>query len=127
MRTDLVVDALLCEILRTPSTFENVEAVRRSFLKLPQRSPRKNSAAFELSALTTIRIFTLDLLLYSNKTLVEYKLFALDFQDCLALFLSSLEAIPENTIVFFSSDALYHLPGFQQTLALFTKGLSIKI
>lgn len=95
---------------RTARSAENIELVRRSVLQSPQRSARKHASAVGLSARTVRRILHEELKFHPYKLAVVQELNPRDFvareNACAALL-----GLPEDTIVFFSDEAHFHISG----------------
>ena len=97
---------------QTARTPENVERVRRSFLRSPRRSARRHAAALGMSDRTVRRILHQDLNFHPYKMAVAQELGERDFHArrnaCEAL----RENLPQDALVFFSDEAHFHISGY---------------
>lgn len=95
---------------RTARSPQNIDMVRLSVLRSPQRSARKHAAAVGLSTRSVRRILHDELKFHPYKLAVVQELIPRDFvareNACEALL-----AMPQGALVFFSDEAHFHLTG----------------
>ncbi|XP_057675297.1 uncharacterized protein LOC130905701 isoform X2 [Corythoichthys intestinalis] len=95
---------------RTARTPQNIDAVRQSVLRSPQRSARKHASALGLSARSVRRILHEDLKFHPYKLAMVQELNPRDFiareNACEVLL-----GLPDDTLIFFSGEAHFHLSG----------------
>ena len=89
----------------------NVEAVRQSVLRLPQRSARKHAVALRLSNTTVRCILHLDLKFHPYKMATAQKLYAQDRENRVNCCQRILANVPPTAIVLTSGKAYFHLTG----------------
>ncbi|XP_011049237.1 PREDICTED: uncharacterized protein LOC105142985 [Acromyrmex echinatior] len=92
--------------IRSP---ENIEAVRASILRSPQRSARKHASALGLSDRSMRRILHDDLHFHPYKIAIAHELSERDFNSRRNACEVLLEVVSEDAIVFFSDEAHFHL------------------
>ena len=95
---------------RTARSPQNIEAVRQSILRSPRRSARKHASALGLSARSVRRILHEELKFHPYKLVVAQELIPRDF-DAREAACRALLDLPDDTLVFFSDEAHFHLSG----------------
>lgn len=96
---------------KTTRTPENVERVKQAVLQSPKRSARKHASALRISDRTLRRILHQDLKFHPYKLAVVQKLNPRDFDSRQRTCEAIVENQPNNTVVFFSDEAHFHLSG----------------